>query len=428
MESSFIDFFSFVGRDLYCEDIPLKKIAEDVGTPFYVYSKNGILDKINRYKKAFQSYPTLICYAAKANSNLSILKIFRENGLGLDIVSGGELYRGLKAGFDPEKIVYAGVGKTDRELADAVKAGILSFNVESFMEIEVIDRIAGSLGKKANISIRINPDVNPKTHPYISTGLRESKFGIDMEDAVKAYETASKKKNLNVVGIHCHIGSQIIDVSPYKEAVEKTVELVFKLKKIGIELKHIDIGGGLGIKYRPDDNPPEPEDLAKMVIPAVKETGLKLLIEPGRSLIGEVGALISQVIFLKDKGEKHFIIIDSGMNDLLRPAMYNAYHHILPVTKKGKRVVADIVGPICETGDFFAIDREIDDLQRGDYLAVMSAGAYGFSMSSNYNTRPRAAEVLVDGNEYFVIRERESYDYIIEPEIKALQKTSGEVE
>ncbi len=428
MEDSFSCYFPYVENELYCEKVPLKKIAEDVGTPFYVYSKNGILDRINHYKKAFENYPTLICYAAKANSNLSILEIFRENGLGLDIVSGGELYRGLKAGFDPKKIVYAGVGKTDKELLEAIKAGILSFNVESFMEIDVIDQIAGSLEKKANISIRINPDVNPKTHPYISTGLRESKFGIDMEDALKAYEKASKKKNLNVVGIHCHIGSQIMDVSPYKEAVEKTVELVFRLKKIGIELKHIDIGGGLGIKYRPEDRPPDPEDLANIVIPVVRETGLKLLVEPGRSLIGETGALVSQVLFVKDKGKKHFIIIDSGMNDLLRPAMYNAYHHILPVVKKGKKVIADIVGPICETGDFFAVNREIDDLQRGEYLAVMSAGAYGFSMSSNYNSRPRAAEVLVDGNEYFVIRERESYDYIIEPEIKALQKTSGEVE
>ncbi len=427
MGNSFSYYFPYFENELYCEKISLKKIAEEIGTPFYVYSKNAILNKINQYKKAFQSYPTLICYAVKSNSNLSILEIFRENGLGIDIVSGGELYRGLKAGFDPKKIVYAGVGKTDRELADAVKADILSFNVESLMELDVIDQIAGSLGKKANISIRINPDVDPKTHPYISTGLRESKFGIDMEDAIKAYEIAIKKKNLNVVGIHCHIGSQIMDVSPYREAVEKTVELVFRLKKIGIELKHIDIGGGLGIKYRPDDRPPEPEDLAQAVIPLVKEIGLKLLVEPGRSLIGEAGALISQVIFLKDKGKKHFIIIDSGMNDLLRPAVYNAYHHILPVIKSGKKVVADIVGPICETGDFFAVDREIDDLQRGDYLAVMSAGAYGFSMSSNYNTRPRAAEVLVDGNEYFVIRERESYDYIIEPEIKALQKTSGEV-
>jgi len=308
---------------------------------------------------------------------------------------------------------------------DAINAGILSFNVESLMELDVLDQLSEKAGKKANISIRVNPDVNPKTHPYISTGLKKSKFGIDMEDALKAYEIASKKKNLNIVGIHCHIGSQIMDVSPYKEAVEKVVQLVFKLKKEGIELKHIDIGGGLGIKYRPEDRPPHPEELAKVVIPYVKETGLQLLIEPGRSLVGESGALVSQVLFLKDKGDKHFIIIDSGMNDLLRPAVYQAYHHILPVEKKNEKVTADIVGPICETGDFFALDREIDNLKRGDYLAVMSAGAYGFSMSSNYNTRPKAAEVLVDGENFYLIRERESYDYILQPEIN--EKIQGEV-
>ncbi|WP_457626567.1 diaminopimelate decarboxylase [Persephonella sp.] len=425
MEDSFSPYFYFLDRELYCEKTPIKKIAKKFGTPVYIYSKKAILDKIKEYKKAFKDYPTLICYAAKANSNLSILKIFQEEGLGLDIVSGGELYRGLKAGFSPEKIVYAGVGKTDRELMDAINAGILSFNVESLMELDVLDQLSEKAGKKANISIRVNPDVNPKTHPYISTGLKKSKFGIDMEDALKAYEIASKKKNLNIVGIHCHIGSQIMDVSPYKEAVEKVVQLVFKLKKEGIELKHIDIGGGLGIKYRPEDRPPHPEELAKVVIPYVKETGLQLLIEPGRSLVGESGALVSQVLFLKDKGDKHFIIIDSGMNDLLRPAVYQAYHHILPVEKKNEKVTADIVGPICETGDFFALDREIDNLKRGDYLAVMSAGAYGFSMSSNYNTRPRAAEVLVDGENFYLIRERESYDYILQPEIN--EKIQGEV-
>ncbi len=416
MEGLFSRFFYFRNGSLMCENIPVSCIIEKTGTPVYIYSKSAILEKINQYKEAFKSYPTLICYAAKANSNISVLKIFREQGLGLDIVSGGELYRGLKAGFDPKKIVYAGVGKTDEELKQAIEAGILSFNVESLMELDVLDSMAESLGKKANISIRINPDVNPKTHPYISTGLKKSKFGIDMEDALKAYRTASKKKNLNIVGIHCHIGSQIMDVSPYREAVEKTVELVFKLKKEGINLSHIDIGGGLGIKYRPEDNPPSPKDLAEMVIPIVKETGLKLIIEPGRSLIGEAGILVSQVLFLKDKGEKHFIIIDAGMNDLLRPAMYNAYHHILPVEKKGETVIADIVGPICETGDFFAVDREIDNVSRGDYLAVMSAGAYGFSMSSNYNSRPRAAEILVEKDSFHTVRKRETYEDLIKLE------------
>ncbi|WP_297454465.1 diaminopimelate decarboxylase [Persephonella sp.] len=427
MEESFSSYFRYKGNQLFCEDIPVKDIAFEYGTPVYIYSKKAIEDKINQYKEAFTGYPTQICYAAKANSNLSILKIFNKHGLGLDIVSGGELYRGLKAGFPAEKIVYAGVGKTDNELIQAIEAGILSFNVESLMELDVLNELAGKLGKKANVSIRINPDVDPKTHPYISTGMKKSKFGIDMEDAEEAFLKADKLPNLNLVGIHCHIGSQIMDVSPYKEAVEKTVELVLKLQKKGIKLKHIDIGGGLGIKYKPEDNPPHPKQLADIVIPVVKETGLKLLIEPGRSLIGEAGILVSRVLFLKDKGDKHFIIIDAGMNDLLRPAMYNAYHHIVSVKKKKEKVVADIVGPICETGDFFALDREIDNVQRGNFIAVMSAGAYGFSMASNYNTRPRAAEVLVDGNKTYLIRERETYDYIIQPELNALNNIDGEV-
>ena len=427
MEESFSSYFKYKGNQLFCEDIPVKDIAFEYGTPVYIYSKKAIEDKINQYKEAFAGYPTQICYAAKANSNLSILKIFNKHGLGLDTVSGGELYRGLKSGFSPDKIVYAGVGKTDNELIQAIEAGILSFNVESLMELDVLNELAGKLGKKANVSIRINPDVDPKTHPYISTGMKKSKFGIDMEDAEEAFIKADKLPNLNPVGIHCHIGSQIMDVSPYKEAVEKTVELVLKLQKKGINLKHIDIGGGLGIKYKPEDNPPHPKQLADIVIPVVRETGLKLLIEPGRSLIGEAGILVSQVLFLKDKGDKHFIIIDAGMNDLLRPAMYNAYHHIVSVEKKKEKVIADIVGPICETGDFFALDREIDNVQRGDFLAVMSAGAYGFSMASNYNTRPRAAEVLVDENKAYLIRERETYDYIIQPELNALNNIDGEV-
>ncbi|RMA96127.1 diaminopimelate decarboxylase [Hydrogenothermus marinus] len=415
---NFNEYFRYKDGKLYCEEVPLEKIAEKVGTPFYVYSKTAIEDKINQYKEAFKDYPTLICYAVKANSNLSILKIIEKNDIGVDIVSGGELFKAREAGIPPNKIVYAGVGKTDFELSYAVREEILAFNVESFQELEVIDKIAKDRKKKARISIRVNPDVNPKTHPYISTGLRASKFGIDINEALDAYRYASKLENLEIVGVHCHIGSQIMDISPYKEAVEKVAELVFDLKKEGIELQYFDIGGGLGIKYKPEDKPPHPKELADIVIPIVKQTGLKLIIEPGRSLIGEAGALVSQVIFTKNKKDKHFIIVDSGMNDLLRPAMYNAYHHILPVNKKDKKVVADIVGPICETGDFFALDREIDDLQRGDYLAVMSAGAYGSSMSSNYNVRPRAAEVLVEKDKFNIIREREDYNYLIIPEEK----------
>lgn len=411
-ESLFIDYFGYKNSNLYCEDVNLYNLAAKVGTPVYIYSKRAILDKINQYKRAFKDYDTLICYALKANSNLSILKIVEEAGLGADIVSGGELYKAKKAGFHSNKIVYAGVGKTDYEIEFAVREGILSFNVESQMELDVIDQIAKKYNKKANISIRINPDVDPKTHPYISTGLRKSKFGIDISQARHVYQQAVKHENLNVVGIHCHIGSQITDISVYKEAAEKTADLVFQLKKDGIELMYFNIGGGLGIRYRPEDTAPSPNDLAGVIIPIVRQTGLKLIIEPGRSIIGEAGALITKVIFLKDKGDKHFVIVDSGMNDLLRPSIYNAYHHIVALKKNDRKIKADIVGPICETGDFFGLDREIDWVERGDYIAVMSAGAYGASMSSNYNVRPKAMEVLIDGENFSIIKEREDYRHI----------------
>ncbi|MGC9120298.1 MAG: diaminopimelate decarboxylase [Sulfurihydrogenibium sp.] len=420
MEGNFNDYFVYKNGKLYCEDVNLESLALKVGTPFYVYSKKAIIDQINNYKNAFKDYPTLICYALKANSNLSILRIFEENGLGADIVSGGELYKAKKAGFPSNKIVYAGVGKTDAEIIYAINENILSFNVESFMELEVINEIAGKQHKKANVSIRINPDVDPKTHPYISTGLKKSKFGIDIDQALEAYKKAVKMEHLNVVGIHCHIGSQIMDVSVYKEAVEKTVDLVYKLKKEGIELQFIDIGGGLGVKYYPEDNPPTPYDLANTVLPIVRQTGLKLILEPGRSLIAQAGALITKVIFVKDKKDKHFVIVDSGMNDLVRPAIYNAYHHIVTVEQKQESMVADIVGPVCETGDFFGLDRKIGKVNRGDLIAILTAGAYGSSMSSNYNVRPKAMEVLVDGNNYKIIKEREDYHYITKFEEEVL--------
>ncbi|MGC9006569.1 MAG: diaminopimelate decarboxylase [Sulfurihydrogenibium sp.] len=420
MEGNFNEYFVYKNGKLYCEDVNLESLALKVGTPFYVYSKKAIIDQINNYKDAFKDYPTLICYALKANSNLSILRIFEENGLGADIVSGGELYKAKKAGFPSNKIVYAGVGKTDAEIIYAINENILSFNVESLMELEVINEIAGKQNRKANVSIRINPDVDPKTHPYISTGLKKSKFGIDIDQALEAYKKAVKMEHLNVVGIHCHIGSQIMDVSVYKEAVEKTVDLVYKLKKEGIELQFIDIGGGLGVKYYPEDNPPTPYDLANTVLPIVRQTGLKLILEPGRSLIAQAGALITKVIFVKDKKDKHFVIVDSGMNDLVRPAIYNAYHHIVTVEQKQESMVADIVGPVCETGDFFGLDRKIGKVNRGDLIAILTAGAYGSSMSSNYNVRPKAMEVLVDGNNYKIIKEREDYHYITKFEEEVL--------
>lgn len=411
-ENLFIEYFGYRNSNLYCEDVNISNLAAKVGTPVYIYSKKAILDKINQYKEAFKEYDTLICYALKANSNMSILRIIEESGLGADIVSGGELYKAKKAGFPSNRIVYAGVGKTDYEIEFAVREGILSFNVESQMELEVIDQIAKKYNKKANISIRINPDVDPKTHPYISTGLRKSKFGIDISIAREVYRQAVKYENLNIVGIHCHIGSQITDLSVYKEAAEKTAELVFELKKDGIELNYFNMGGGLGIRYRPEDEVPSPKELADTIIPIVRQTGLKLIIEPGRSIVGEAGALITKVIFLKDKGDKHFVIVDSGMNDLLRPSIYNAYHHIVAVKQNEKKIKADIVGPICETGDFFGLDRDIDWVNRGDYIAILSAGAYGASMSSNYNVRPKAMEVLIDGEKFSIIKEREDYRYI----------------
>lgn len=408
----FIEYFGYIDGKLYCEDVSIQNVASKVGTPIYIYSKKAILDKINQYKEAFKDYDTLICYALKANSNLSLLKIIEEQGLGADIVSGGELYKAKKAGFPSNRIVYAGVGKTDYEIEFAIREGILSFNVESLMELEVIDQIAKKYDKKANISIRINPDVDPKTHPYISTGLKKSKFGIDIDQGLDAYRYAAKFDNLNIIGIHCHIGSQITDISVYKEAAEKTADLVFKLKKEGIELQYFDMGGGLGIRYRPEDNVPTPKDLADIIIPVVKQTGLKLIIEPGRSIVGEAGALIAKVIFLKDKGDKHFVIVDSGMNDLVRPSIYNAYHHIVSVKQNSEKMIADVVGPICETGDFLGLEREIDKVERGDLIVVLSTGAYGASMSSNYNVRPKAAEVLIDGEKFSIIKEREDYRHI----------------
>lgn len=408
----FIEHFGYIDGKLYCEDVSIINLISKVGTPVYIYSKNAILNRINQYKEAFEGYDTLICYALKANSNLSILKILQDQGLGADIVSGGELYKAKKAGFGSNRIVYAGVGKTDFEIDYGVREGILSFNVESVMELEVIDQIAKKYNKKANVSIRINPDVDPKTHPYISTGLKKSKFGIDIDQAKGVYRKALEYENINVIGIHCHIGSQITDLSVYKEAAEKTADLVFDLKREGIELEYFNMGGGLGIRYRPDDEVPSPKNLADIVIPIVRQTGLKLIIEPGRSIVGEAGALIAKVIFLKDKGDKHFVIVDSGMNDLIRPSIYNAYHHIVAIKENGDKMIADIVGPICETGDFLGLDRQIDRVDRGDLIAILSAGAYGASMSSNYNVRPKAMEVLIDGEKFSIIKDREDYKHI----------------
>ncbi len=404
-------YLEYKGDDLYLEEVSLKALAEDFGTPLYVYSGSYIRDRIKAYRKAFPE--ALICYAVKANFNPHIVALVKEEGAGADIVSGGELFISLKAGIEPSKIVYAGVGKTVKELEYAISSEILMFNVESLMELEVLDELAGKLGKKARIAIRVNPDVDPKTHPYISTGMKKSKFGVDIKTAKKEYEHARKLKNLQVVGIHCHIGSQILDVSPYIEASQKVVELYYDLIKDGFDIQYLDVGGGLGIKYKPEQSNPEPSDLAEAILPVVKEVKAKIILEPGRSVVGNAGILLTQVQFIKDKGHKHFVIVDAGMNDLVRPAMYEAYHHIVPVERKYRPYIkTDVVGPICETGDFLALDRELQAVERGEYLAVLSAGAYGFAMSSHYNVRPRACDVLVEKGKYRVIRQREDYQYI----------------
>lgn len=404
-------YLEYKGEELYLEGVSLKALAEEFGTPLYVYSGSYIRDRIKAYREAFPE--ALICYAVKANFNPYIVALVKEEGAGADIVSGGELFISLKAGIEPSKIVYAGVGKTVKELEYAISSDILMFNVESLMELEVLDELAGKLGKKARIAIRVNPDVDPKTHPYISTGMKKSKFGVDIKTAKKEYEHARKLKNLQVVGIHCHIGSQILDVSPYIEASQKVVELYYELIKEGFDIQYLDVGGGLGIKYKPEQSNPEPSDLAEAILPVVKEVKAKIILEPGRSVVGNAGILLTQVQFIKDKGHKHFVIVDAGMNDLVRPAMYEAYHHIVPVERKDRPYIkTDVVGPICETGDFLALDRELQAVERGEYLAVLSAGAYGFAMSSHYNVRPRACEVLVEKGKYRVIRQREDYQYI----------------
>ncbi len=408
----FNPYLSYKGGTLYIEGVSVGELAERFGTPLYVYSASYIRDRVRAYYEAFPG--SLVCYAVKANFNPEIIRVAGEEGAGADIVSGGELLFALKGGIPPEKVVYAGVGKTEKEIELALERGILMFNVESEEELYILDTVASKLKKKARISIRVNPDVDPKTHPYIATGLKKSKFGVDIEKARELFRRAKDLKNIELVGLHCHIGSQILEVSPYSEAVKKLAELWRDLLREGFELRYMDVGGGLGIKYRPEDKEPTPKDLAKAVKPHLEGLELTLILEPGRSVVGNAGILVTRVLFVKEKERKRFIIVDAGMNDLIRPSIYDAYHHIVPVEDKGEGyTIADVVGPICETGDFLAKDRRLKEVRRGDLLAVLSAGAYGFSMSSHYNGRPRPAEVLVEGDSYRVIRRRETYEYIL---------------
>ncbi len=401
--------FRYKDGDLHAEEVPVSKIADSVGTPVYIYSYNTLLSHFRAYEEAFKEVPHITCFALKANSSSAVVRIFARHGGGADVVSGGELYRALKAGVPGQRIVYAGVGKTEEEIRFALKSKILMFNVESGDELEEINRVAGLMRVKAPIALRVNPDVDPQTHPYISTGLKTHKFGIPIEDALEYYTLANGLKHVTIVGVHKHIGSQLTKVSPFVDALKRLLLLVDELGRKGIKISHLDIGGGLGITYR-DETPPNPAQLARNLLPLLKGRPLTVVTEPGRSIVGNAGILVTKTLYLKSGGEKEFVIVDAGMNDLVRPSLYGAYHHIQPVIKQRReKIVADIVGPICESGDFLAKEREIPQVMRGEYLAVMSAGAYGLSMASNYNSRPRAAEVMVKGKKFAIIRKRETY-------------------
>lgn len=408
--------FLYQNKELYCENVPVKKIAEKVGTPFYLYSHATLVRHFQAFSNAFEGTDRLVCYSAKANTNQAILKLFVTLGGGLDIVSGGELYRGLQAGFSPDRIVYSGVGKRIDEIDYALDEGILMFNVESIEELTVLDHRAGRLGKVASVALRVNPDVDPKTHPYISTGLEQNKFGVDVKSALEGYKYAHQLPNIAVKGIDCHIGSQITEATPFKDALKGLFSLVDTLQNIGIHIQYLDVGGGLGIVYD-DESPPLPDEYAKAVTDILKGSQLRLILEPGRVIVGNAGILVTQVLYRKKGKDKEFIIVDAAMNDLIRPALYDAYHAIWPVNKDWDRVVtADIVGPICETGDFLAVDRQVPDVRQNDLLAVMSAGAYGFAMSSNYCSRLKVAEVMVKESDFHVTRDREEYPDLIRSE------------
>lgn len=409
-------YFEYKDGELHCEGVPVSRIAGKVGTPFYLYSYETLARHFNVFNDAFRGIPHLTCYSMKANSNLALIRLFTNLGGGVDVVSGGELYRALKGGADPQKIVFSGVGKKKEEIEDALKAGILMFNVESSMELRAIDEVAGRTKKKAPVSIRVNPDIDAKTHPYITTGMKQNKFGIDILRAPLAYRLASELPNLEVVGIDCHLGSQLVEVEPFVEALRKLKNLVQDLRQQGMEIRYLDLGGGLGITYH-DEEPPDPVEYASSILEEIRSFDCILVLEPGRVIVGNAGILVSRVLYTKENEEKRFIIVDAAMNDLVRPSYYGSFHQVLPVKKEERdEIMADVVGPVCESADFFAKGRKIQQLHPGELIAVMSAGAYGFSMSTNYNSRPRVAEVLVRDAEMHVIRERETYEDLIRGE------------
>ncbi|MFH1562570.1 MAG: diaminopimelate decarboxylase [Nitrospirota bacterium] len=411
--------FEYREGELHCDDVKVKTIADEVKTPFYLYSYETLISAYESYKEAFSKVDTLICYAAKANSNLAILNALAKKGSGIDVVSGGELFKALKAGFPPQKIVFNGNGKTRQELEYALENDLLMINVDSIGELSLLNQIAKEKGKKPRIAIRINPDVNPITHPYIATGLAKSKFGTSNHEIKEIYIQASKAEHLEVVGIHCHVGSQIIHANIFGEALNKVIKLAGELKEIGIIIEYINIGGGLGIRYR-DEDVPTIQNLSEMILPYIINTNYKLILEPGRSIVGEAGILVTKINYIKKGFHKYFIVVDAAMNDLIRPAFYKSYHRILPVIERdmeSEGLTADIVGPICEDGDFFAHERLLPKPEEGDLLAILETGAYGFAMSSNYNMRPRVAEVMVSNGKYYIVRKRESYEDLISKEI-----------
>jgi len=403
-----MDYFNYRNNELYAEDVAVQDIIYKYGSPCYIYSRATLERHWKAFDLAFGSQPHLICYAVKANSNIALLNLLARLGSGFDIVSLGELKRVIAAGGDAGKIVFSGVGKREDEILAALKVGIRCFNIEVSDELDRINRLAKQLGVIAPVSFRVNPDVDAKTHPYISTGLKENKFGIDIEQALTEYRRAATMPNISVIGIDCHIGSQLTETKPFLDALDKILDLVSVLKGDGIHLHHLDLGGGLGIRYN-EEEPPEPADYIKAVLERLGNTDFEILLEPGRAIVGNAGILVTQVEYLKPTTHKNFAIVDAAMNDLVRPSLYSAWQEIIPVNQQSNapEQVWDIVGPVCETGDFLGKDRTLK-LAQSDLLAIRSSGAYGFSMSSNYNSRPRVAELMVDGNQVYLVRERES--------------------
>jgi len=409
--------FHFKNNNLFCEGVKIEDIARKVGTPFYLYSYKTLIDHLRKLQMAFREIDPLICYSVKANSNSAILRALVKKGAGLDIVSGGELFKALRAGCNPNKIVYASVGKSGQEIRQAIQRGILFFNVESIPELEAINSVARSLKKTAQVAIRINPDVEPHTHKFITTGKLTNKFGVDFSTSRKIFQQRHRFSNVRINGLHIHIGSQIIQAGPFISAIKRVAAFVEELRRMGVRFEYLNIGGGLGIIYK-NEKPQTAAEFAHAVLPLLIKTGLKIILEPGRFIVGNAGVLVTKVLYIKKTRLKTFVIVDAGMNDLIRPALYEAYHEIVPIKNGGRsaRVKYDVVGPICESADFLAKDRKIRKLAVGDILAVMSAGAYGFSMSSNYNQRLRPTEVMAAKNKFFITRKRETYSDLLKGE------------